>query len=94
MAELALESGGIIKVDLKAIDPNLHLALTGSSNEWTLENVGYLASLISRRPELPGLTISTLLVPGYIDAAEVKGIAGYLAELTPSIPYSVVAFHS
>jgi pyruvate formate lyase activating enzyme len=39
------------------------------------------------------LIASTLLVPGYVDEKEVAGIAGYLAELNPEIPYSLLAFY-
>jgi pyruvate formate lyase activating enzyme len=93
MAELALRSGGIIKVDLKAISGRLHRALTGSSNEWTLENIRRLAALMPRRPDLPLLAVSTLLVPGYVDEEEVAEIARFLRGLDPGIPYSLLAFH-
>jgi pyruvate formate lyase activating enzyme len=33
------------------------------------------------------------MVPGYVDAAEVEAIAGFIADLDPSIPYSLLAFH-
>ncbi|RLI07190.1 radical SAM protein, partial [Candidatus Bathyarchaeota archaeon] len=34
-----------------------------------------------------------LLVPGYVDAAEVEAIARFIADLDPSIPYSLLVFH-
>jgi len=42
---------------------------------------------------IPFLVASTLLVPGYVDSEEVKGIAGFLAGLDESTPYSLLAFH-
>ena len=45
-----------------------------------------------KRPEVPFIRASTLLVPGYVDQEEVKKIAEYLAEIDPTIPYSLLAF--
>jgi len=42
---------------------------------------------------LPVLTATTLLVPGYVDASEVEAVAEFIANLDPSIPYSLLAFH-
>ena len=93
MIELSLESGGCVKVDLKAFDENLHKALTGVSNQRTLRNFETLAAAMDRRP-VPSLAVaSTLMVPGYVDEAEVGKIAGFLAGLNPHIPYSLLAFH-
>lgn len=66
MMDLALESGGCVKFDLKAWDDTLHVALTGVSNRRTLENFSRAAVSIKRRPAPPLLIASTLLVPGYI----------------------------
>jgi pyruvate-formate lyase-activating enzyme len=33
------------------------------------------------------------MVPGYVDAAEVEAIAGFIAEQDTSIPYSLLSFH-
>lgn len=90
---LALESGGTIKIDWKACSRGLHLALTGSPNDWVRGNVEVLAELAQERPYLPLLVVSTLLVPGYIDETEVEGIARFLASLDPGIPYTLLAFH-
>lgn len=92
MVEIALESGGCIKFDLKAWNENVHLALTGVSNKRTLENFKKAAQQIKRRSSPPLLIASTLLVPGYIDEEEVKGIATYIASINPDIPYSLLAF--
>jgi len=93
MVDLALLSGGVIKFDLKAWDDGIHRALTGASNRRTLANFARAAARVRERPEVPLLVASTLLVPGYVDPEEVAGIAGFIADLDPGIPYSLLAFH-
>ncbi len=91
--ELALESGGCIKFDLKAFDENLHLALTSVTNKRTRENFARAAGYISQRPDPPLVVASTLLVPGYVDVQEVRQIASFVASFDPTIPYSLLGFH-
>jgi pyruvate formate lyase activating enzyme len=91
--DLAVESGGCIKFDLKAWDEGLHRALTGVSNAWTLRNFARAAARARARLVPPALVASTLLVPGYVDAAEVAHVARFVAEQGPDIPYSLLAFH-
>ncbi len=91
--ELSLRSGGCLKFDIKALDDNLHLALTGASNRQTLENFQRAARHISKRPEPPLLVASTLLVPGYVDAEEVGRIAEFIAAVDPTIPYALLGFY-
>ena len=93
MIELSLNSGGCIKFDLKAWDENLHIALTGISNKRTLENFSRIGERIKERPVPPLLVGSTLLVPGYIDENEVRGIARFIASIDPDIPYSLLAYY-
>ncbi len=93
MARLSLESGGCIKFDIKAWDDGIHHALCGVSNKKTLENFRWLSQFISQRPDPPFLVASTLLVPGYVDVAEVSKIAHFIADLDPEIPYRLLAFH-
>jgi pyruvate formate lyase activating enzyme len=93
MAESASESGGCVKIDLKAWSEDLHLALTGVTNRQTLANFRRLAQQALARPEPPLLIASTLMVPGYIDAREITAIAGFIAALNPEIPYSLLGFH-
>jgi pyruvate formate lyase activating enzyme len=93
MVELALESGGCLKFDLKAFSPELHSALCGVDNRRTLANFAAVASQVRRRPEPPLLVASTLLVPGYVTAKEVGRLAGFIAGLDPDIPYALLAFH-
>ncbi len=89
----ALESGGCVKIDLKAWDDRLNRALCGSSNRQTIQNIERLSGMAKERPEPPPLMVSTLMVPGYVDEFQVSRIAEFLAELNPSIPYSLLAFH-
>jgi pyruvate formate lyase activating enzyme len=90
--DIALESGGCIKFDLKAWTENLHLALCGVTNGRTLDNFGIVAQHIGKRPEVPLLVASTLLVPGYIDTEEVFRIASFISGYSPDIPYSLLGF--
>ena len=46
-----------------------------------------------QRPDLPLLTATTLLVPGYVDRIEVERITKFIADLNPEIPYSLLVFH-
>ncbi len=93
-AEQALVSGGIIKFDLKAFSPELNYALCGVSNEVAYDNFKMIYDEFWRdRPEVPLLTATTLLVPGYIDADEVEKIARFIASIDRNIPYSLLVFH-
>lgn len=92
MVKTSLESGGCVKVDLKAWDPRIHRALCGFDNRHILENFARLAQWVPLRPNPPLLVASTLLVPGYVGAEEVFGIASFIAGLNPDIPYALLAF--
>jgi pyruvate formate lyase activating enzyme len=93
LVESSLNNGGIIKFDLKAFSEEIHLALCGVSNSQTLQNFAALAARFGERPEIPLLTASTLMVPGYVDLEEIHGLARFLARLNPEIPYSLLGFH-
>ena len=93
-AELSFKSGGIVKFDLKAWDENLYKALCGASNKASFENFRMIGEkYFQDRLEVPILTASTLLVPGYIDVYEVKRIAEFIASIDPHIPYTLLAFY-
>ncbi len=93
-AKLSLESGGNVKFDIKTWDENLNNALCGASNKATLENFQNLGmKFYNLRLELPVLTVSTLLIPGYVDGQEVESIAEFIAEIDPNIPYTLLAFY-
>ena len=92
-ADIALVTGGTIKIELKAFTPEIHYALTGSANTHTLENIRMLAGLMKERPEPPLLCVSSLLVPGYISPEEVRLMARFITGCDPEIPYSLLAFY-
>jgi pyruvate formate lyase activating enzyme len=93
-AELSLISGGTIKFDLKCFNPTISYALSGVSNKRAYENFKMIAQdIYPKRQDLPLLTATTLLVPGYVDAMEVEQIAEFIADLNPEIPYSLLLFH-
>ncbi len=90
--DLSWSSGGCIKFDLKSWNEDVHRALCGVGNRRTLENFAYVAGRIMERPDPPPLIASTLLVPGYVDEMEVRGIARFIASLDVAIPYALLAF--
>ena len=93
-AELAYESGGNIKFDLKTYTPQMSLALSGVSNRRAYENFEMIyREFYDRRRKIPVLTATTLLVPGYVDEVEVESIARFLGQLSREIPYSLLVFH-
>jgi len=93
-AEISFQSGGVVKFDLKTWDDNIHQALCGVSNEAALRNFSMIGEkYFEARSEVPLLTASTLLIPGYVDAEEVERIAGFIASINPKIPYALLAFY-
>ena len=92
-AQLALESGGNIKFDIKTWSEPLNIALCGVSNQRTLENFKKLGEFTEERPKPAPLVASTLLIPGYVEVEEVEKIANFIASINPEIPYSLLAFY-
>jgi pyruvate formate lyase activating enzyme len=88
----SLQTGGCIKFDLKAWDEQVHIALTSISNRRTLENFARAAQRAVEQSAPPLVLASTLLVPGYVEAAEVRKIAAFIASINPDIPYTLLAF--
>ncbi len=97
MARISLESGGIVKIDWKAFTPEIYQALTGvdgyKATERVRKNIEIVAEMSKERVEIPLLTISILLVPGYVDEEELKGMARYIASIDRDIPVVLLAFH-
>jgi pyruvate formate lyase activating enzyme len=58
-----------------------------------MRNFEHLGRWGSKRPDPPFLVASTLLVPGYIDEDEIRGISELIASVNPEIPYALLAFH-
>ncbi|MEM2289813.1 MAG: radical SAM protein [Candidatus Hadarchaeales archaeon] len=92
-APLSLESGGGIKADLKCWSSELLFAFSGIRHRVAYINFRRLSRMHRKRPEVPFVRASTLLVPGYIDEEEIKCLASFIADLDTSIPYSLLAFH-
>ncbi len=93
-AELSYRTGGNVKFDLKAYTPSIAVALSGVPNRRAYENFELVyREFYEERKNIPVLTATTLLVPGYVDATEVENIARFIADLNPNIPYSLLAFH-
>jgi len=89
--ESAKMSGGTVKFDLKAYNPNLYAALCGVEKSQTYNNFALAADLCTDEEEV--LTATTLLVSHYVDKQEVQQIAASISDLNPRIPYSLLVFH-
>jgi len=92
-SELSMESGGGIKADLKCWSSEILYALSGIEHRTAYENFKWLGKRHRERPKVPFARASTLLVPGYVDDQEIRAIASFIADLDPTIPYSLLAFH-
>lgn len=93
-AELAYQSGGNIKFDLKCWDEELSIALSGVSNREAFKNFEAIARKFPiEKDHPPTICATTLLVPGYVDSVEVAAIADFIASIDPEIPYSLLIFH-
>ncbi|OLS25518.1 MAG: hypothetical protein HeimC3_15070, partial [Candidatus Heimdallarchaeota archaeon LC_3] len=95
LAEIVYNSGGNIKFDFKAFNPNVHYALTGRDNTNVLRNITLVYENFEKNNtrSVPMLGISTLLVPFYLDSIEIEKISQFIANLNPDIPYSLLIFH-
>lgn len=91
--ELALKSDGCIKIDFKAFSEELNIALCGSSNENTKENIRLVAGYMKEREKPPLLVVSTLLIPDYIDEYEITKMAEFLSSINKDIPWSFLGFY-
>ncbi|MDI9619535.1 MAG: radical SAM protein [Candidatus Nezhaarchaeota archaeon] len=93
-AELALVSGGNIKFDLKCFSEELSYALSGVPNKRAYENFEIIVEAFhGERRGLPLLSATTPLITGYVTPDEIEKIAGFIANLDPEIPYSLLVFH-
>ncbi len=96
-ASICLESGGNIKFDLKYFSSTLSRLISGVSNEESFVNFKKCFDEFygqrSNYENNPLLSAATLLIPGYVNKAEVEGIAQFLASLDKSIPYSLLIFY-
>ena len=77
----------LYKIDLKGFDDKRYRKLGG-----TLQNVLDGIDRVHRAGLW--LELVTLIVPGFNDGdEELRGIAGFIAELSPDIPWHITAFH-
>lgn len=91
IVNLVKESGGYLKFDIKAWNKEIYYALTGYSGEGVFENFKRCVDILKDKAK-NHLCVSTLMVPGYVDEEEVKGITKFISELDPEIPYALLAF--
>lgn len=73
-------------LDIKAYDDKVHRDLTGASNKWILK----LPAEIVERDFI--LEVSSVYIPGWVEADQIGKIAELLAQVDPKIPYAIVAF--
>jgi pyruvate formate lyase activating enzyme len=73
-------------LDIKAHDGGVHRRLTGSSNERVLG----LPAMILERGFV--LEVSSVCIPGWVEADQIGEIAGLLAGVDQDIPYAIIAF--
>jgi pyruvate formate lyase activating enzyme len=91
--QYSLETNGCIKIDFKTFSEELNIALCGSSNTNTKENIKQVAAYMSKREKPPVLIVSTLLIPGYIDTYEIEQMAQFLSSINKKIPWSFLGFY-
>ncbi|MFQ5978507.1 MAG: radical SAM protein [Candidatus Heimdallarchaeota archaeon] len=97
-AEIAYESGGNVKFDLKAPVSSkspLNEILSGTKNNQAYHNFEMVYNRIGAESDskIPVQMATILLVPGYVDVPEVESIARFVGSLDPEIPLSLLIFH-
>jgi len=75
-----------IGVSIKAFTDSLHRHYTGKSNKGVLKN------FVSLYQSGMKLTVSSLLIPDYIDADETERIARFIASVDKDIPYVLLPY--
>ena len=71
----------LVLFDLKLLDPDLHRAFTGVTNQQILENLAYVYSYINNHTHPIELWIRTPLIPGATESDEnLSAIGHYLTE--------------
>lgn len=78
-----------VMIDLKAFEPDVHLALTGSPNAAVLRSICHLAA----RKKL--YEVRLMLVPGINDSADqLRRTAGWLLSVDPHVRVKVIGFRA
>lgn len=86
--DLAPVTDGVM-VDLKALDPDVHVRLTGTSNARVLDSIRHLSGL--------GLLheVRLLLVPGFNDDGDtLRRTAAWLLDVDPGMRVKVIGFRN
>ncbi len=83
---ISLENIDEVIFSIKAFSEELHLDYTGRSNKDILYNFTVVYSSGKR------LQAETVLIPGYIDAAEIERIAMFVASVDNDIPFRIDAY--
>lgn len=71
---------------IKATSPALHRTYTGCDNRRILDNFAALSRMGVR------MQVETVLIPGLIDAAEIEGVAEFVAGIDPAITLRIDAY--
>jgi len=83
-----------MKFDLKFWSEGLARGICGISNAQSARNFDRVGrKYFEARTDVPVLTASTLLIPGYVDENEVGSIAEFISSIDERIPYSLLAFY-
>lgn len=76
-----------VMVDLKCLDPDIHMAITGQPNDLVLESIRYLGA-VDRLHE-----VRLLLIPGINDdPALLDRTASWLADIDPTLRIKLIGF--
>jgi len=73
-------------LDMKAYDEKVHRDLTGASNRWILK---LPSEIVERRFTLE---VSSVCIPGWVEADQFGSVAELLSQVDPEIPYAIIAF--
>ena len=75
-----------VEVGIKALNEALHIDYTGVSNRETLDNFDTLIAAGKK------LVVDSVLIPDYINAAEIERIADYVATRDRNIPFILLPY--
>ena len=75
-----------LEVGIKALDDKLHQHFTGVSNHRTLDNLDKLIAMKKK------VLVDSVLIPDYIDTAEIERIAEYVASRDRDIPFILLPY--
>ncbi len=89
--KLALEYADLVLFDIKAMDSELHLKLTGVKNEAILSNCDFIKNTLEKT-----MVIRIPIVPGYNDSNEnMRSTAAFIKNrLGADVPVHLLAYHS